>query len=496
MSVSLMHITERDPATLDRSLLYDLSLDRSVSSFCVDVKRQKYMMEILSHPLLCREDILYRQSILKDFLADSAFLLRLRDALLQITEIGVEHRRSRAKAMSVIHSGDAGHEYGNTLSLLQLNIQAILAYFDRFQAARAILDRASLASEGLLRLKSRFHELTSAEAKDFLQFLHTLTDLSATDRNAITLTVNEMGKVSRCELLSIGRKEEPSVAKGFFKRIFDKKEKAAAVEETLRSALLSGFSDPLRESILGAAYAEVNDALTGIVRALEEEFGKLSEEIGFYQFGNAYHRAMTQMNLAVCFPEISDTPAMRCEELRDIFLCATTVTPEKIVANDVHFSDTVRGILIRGENNSGKTVYLRSISCAQLMAQAGLPVCAKTATVGIRNGLHTQFASGEKEFDSGNDAGRFEQEVRDVVKIVDALVPNSLVILNETFQTTAYAEGADGLYPILNYINARGCGWILVTHLHDLFRLFCDEGVVKMQTMQGAQQYKLEKLPS
>ena len=203
---------------------------------------------------------------------------------------------------------------------------------------------------------------------------------------------------------------------------------------------------------------------------------------------------MTQMNLAVCFPEISDIAAMKCEELRDIFLCATTVTPEQIVPNDVHFSENVRGILIRGENNSGKTVYLRSISCAQLMAQAGLPVCAKTAVIGMRNALFTQFASGEKEFNSGNDAGRFEQEVRDVVKIVDALIPNSLVILNETFQTTAYAEGAEGLFPILNYINGRGCGWILVTHLHELFSRFDNDGIVKMQTQHGEQQYKLEKI--
>jgi len=70
------------------------------------------------------------------------------------------------------------------------------------------------------------------------------------------------------------------------------------------------------------------------------------------------------------------------------------------------------------------------------------------------------------------------------------------VILNETFQTTAYSEGAEGLYPILNYINEMGGGWILVTHLHDLFDRLSGESIVKMQTMHGAEQYKLEKLPS
>ncbi|MBO5111152.1 MAG: hypothetical protein J6D21_10625 [Clostridia bacterium] len=496
MKLSLLYKTEEPTAVLDKNLLYDLSLDRSVSAFCVDTKRQKFVLELLAKPLLCREDILYRQDVLKDFLADANFMLRLRDALEHLATIGGEHRRNRMQAMAVIHSGDAGHEYSNTVSLLHLAIQAIASYFNGFETTYALFEKANVSSEGLTRLRDRLAELTSPASKDFLQYILRFSDITLSDCNSIRLQVSEMAKITDCELLRVSQKTGGNtVTTGFFKRLFEKKDKTVE-EDVTPQVTLSNVSDPLREAILGAAFAEVNEILTAIVRALEEEFSTLGEEMRFYQFGNAFHRGMEKMNLPVCFPEISDTTAIECTELRDVFLCATTVTPDKIVANDVHFAENVRGILIRGENNSGKTVYLRSICCAQLMAQSGLPVCAATAKVGLRRSLYTQFASGEKEFSAGNDAGRFEQEVREVVKIIDALLPGSLVILNETFQTTAYSEGAEGLYPILNYINQMGGGWILVTHLHDLFDRFSDEGIVKMQTMHGAQQYKLEKLPS
>ena len=493
MKLSLLYKTNTPTATLDKNLLYDLSLDRSVASFCVDTKRQKFVLDVLTRPLLNREDIEYRQEILKDFMADVNLMLRLRDALEGLAAIGGEHRRNRVQAMAVIHSGDAGHEYGNTVALLQLAVRTIATYFDGFSAVHALLEKAELRSEGLKALRARFAELTAPESREFLNYILRFTDITLSDCNTIRLTVNSMAKIADCELLCVVQKTAGTgVSTGFLKRIFEKKEKQP--EEVIPQITLSNVSDPLRESILGSAFAQVNDLMGAIVRALEEEFSALGEEMKFYQFGNAFWRSMTKMNLPICFPTIADTTVIECTELRDVLLCSSTLTPEKIVPNDVHLSDTVRGILIRGENNSGKTVYLRSVCCAQLMAQAGLPVCATDARIGLRRSLYTQFAAGEKEFTADNDAGRFEQEVREVVKIVDALVPDSLVILNETFQTTAYAEGAEGLYPILNYINDMGGSWILVTHLHDLFDRFSGDGIVKMRTMHGDQQYKLERI--
>ena len=132
----------------------------------------------------------------------------------------------------------------------------------------------------------------------------------------------------------------------------------------------------------------------------------------------------------------------------------------------------VPGILITGENNSGKTVYLRSVGTAQLLFQAGLPVPCESARMRILSAVYTCYAAAEKEFVSGNDAGRFEQEVRILSQLAERIQPNSLLLLNEVFQTTAYSEGAEGLYHILNYFMRHGVNFIAVTHLKELVPLY------------------------
>ena len=71
-------------------------------------------------------------------------------------------------------------------------------------------------------------------------------------------------------------------------------------------------------------------------------------------------------------------------------------------------------------------------------------------------------------FVKGNDAGRFEQEVSEISEMVDNLTNDSLIVLNETFQTTAYDEGARGLSYILKYFTEKNVTWLLVTHLTQL----------------------------
>ena len=78
----------------------------------------------------------------------------------------------------------------------------------------------------------------------------------------------------------------------------------------------------------------------------------------------------------------------------------------------------------------------------------------------------------------GSEAGRFEEEVRLLSAAVDRAAPGELILLNEPFQTTAYAEGAEGLAAILRYLEAEGSRWVLVTHLDALPPLV--EGAVRM----------------
>ena len=61
--------------------------------------------------------------------------------------------------------------------------------------------------------------------------------------------------------------------------------------------------------------------------------------------------------------------------------------------------------------------------------------------------------------------------------IMDAIRPFSLVLLNETFQTTAYREGAEGMKDILDVMPLIGCKYVFVSHMKALFSLFTEDEV-------------------
>jgi len=156
---------------------------------------------------------------------------------------------------------------------------------------------------------------------------------------------------------------------------------------------------------------------------------------------------------------------------------ATTNQTDTIVTNDFYMSKGKKGSIIFGDNGNGKTVFLRSISVCQILAQVGMPIPAASGTIELFSTLKTQFSESEDTTSSNEKMGRFEQEVSELCELIDTSESGSLLILNEIFQTTAYSEGAIGLYHILNYLSAKNIGWILVSHLTDLNQYFENQDV-------------------
>ena len=309
---------------------------------------------------------------------------------------------------------------------------------------------------------------------------------------------------------------------------------SAPETRTERRVQLPDPGDRLRNRLSYEAYVTLSNILSGFVRELIDGFSRLSDELTFYELALDYINMARQKELPLCYPEIiepeSDCEQIEISRLYDLLLAGRALAAKDVMPNDVSFptgdsiaspacddSDTscdnkssgaddddgsgaddnssgakhsdsdsvannsddnsskaagLAGILITGENNSGKTVYLRSVGMAQLLFQAGLPVPCESARMRIFSAVHTCYAAAEKEFVSGNDAGRFEQEVRVFSRLAESIQPNSLLLLNEVFQTTAYSEGAEGLYHILNYFTRHGVNFIAVTHLKELVPLY------------------------
>ncbi len=235
---------------------------------------------------------------------------------------------------------------------------------------------------------------------------------------------------------------------------------------------LSPDKDGLYERLAVSALSDLSGAFAKISEQIFEKYGLIGRELIFYDVSLKYIQALSGKEVPVRYPTFTEDQSIKVRNLYDLYLLMSKPTPSAVIPNDFMLGKDNGGLLVFGNNGSGKTVYLRSIGTMQILAQAGLPIPCESAEITLFSQLATQFSEAEKEFCEGNDAGRFEQEVRELAAMVNNLKKGSLVYLNETFQSTAYAEGAEGLYHLLKHFSALNIRWILVSHLRQIEEKF------------------------
>lgn len=148
----------------------------------------------------------------------------------------------------------------------------------------------------------------------------------------------------------------------------------------------------------------------------------------------------------------------------------------KFVANDLYL-DTLdhRLMILTGPNMAGKSTYMRQNALIVLMAQAGLFVPARQATIGIvdriftRVGASDNLASGESTF---------MVEMNEVAQILREASPRSLLILDEIGRGTSTWDGLSIAWSVIEHVADSqyiGCRALFATHYHELTEL---EGMV------------------
>ncbi len=139
----------------------------------------------------------------------------------------------------------------------------------------------------------------------------------------------------------------------------------------------------------------------------------------------------------------------------------------RAVSNDYGFSEEGgRIFLLTGANQGGKTTFLRSVGTLQCLAQIGMFVPARQATLQMVRHIHTLF--GKDDADAAT-VGRFEQELSRMRGILERLSDGDMVLLNEPFTSTQRMVAVLLLARMLPELDRRRCVGGLVTHFHEIF---------------------------
>ncbi|MDR0937708.1 MAG: hypothetical protein LBM98_13630 [Oscillospiraceae bacterium] len=419
------------------SAFHDLALDKICSRFSTSRGETETFLSVLSRQGLEADTIRYRQEIFADFADKPRLLSDLRTLFggydgLRADWAELSHSSGGYSALKVTANfteRTCAHfrALSQVLAEYTLNSRGLIAIREYFGKLEADASLAGIAAIAALFTKDSADEYTwsvNAVADDKLYFIRAgITDVAALETEGVKKRV-----------LGMFRKKEPD---------------------------FGGIHPELSRSLLNEAVYELYTALTAITGGIYEFFRGLSEELTFYALGLRYVNWAAENGLNLCVPEIAD--AYTFKGLYDLYLLTEDTRP--IIVNDFTLGTTEAGVLIKGANSSGKTSFLRGLGLAVCLGQAGLPIAAERAVLGKPGTVFTTFSSEEKEFEKNDIAGRFEGEVQDMRAIFDELGENSLVLLNETFQTTAYDEAATALAPILREIAKRGARYVLVTHL-------------------------------
>ena len=474
---SLLHITDEPLGVVGKKLLYHLSLDATFSvicqglpaNFCTD------FLEVLSTPLVKEEDISYRREILHDFTKNPDLLGRMAQSLSDF-ELSKQAFHELKKE---IHARNFGirSTLGGSRESVREGAELLLRMLDHVKRLREVLDLYPLSSRGLSALARELRQLTChQEFGHLIAILQRVDQMCLPTSPAIALVLNPSGRIAGCHMTesTLASASENRVKKRFsLSKATSEASDDTGSNNTNRIIHLNPpvIHSDCQSKIRAYPYLEMEALLTSLMAGIVDSIGLLYQELRFYFVAREYISFLQTKKVPYTYPSVGEQSTF--QDMWDLRLLTEGV--ETVVPNDYCPYDQ-DGALLFGDNGNGKTVFLRSIMSCQLLAQAGLPIPARHGTVKLYASLQTQFAESEEPSAARQQMGRFEQEVQELHEIIESMPANSLLILNEVFQTTAYAEGAVGLYYILRYLTEKRVDWIAVTHLTDLQVIFQGQG--------------------
>lgn len=435
------------------------------------------MRKVMMAPLGTEEEILYRQDILRDCLAQEEFICGLYEFSAEVLTDWDKLGRKAGGKLGTRNSPRALITEIHVLQLFAKSLSRLKAFLGEY--------REKLYSKGLRFLYERLCREYSDDLEADLNRILEGIAFYANDREGgetflFGYGVNKPRIVIGCNIgdglklnsfrleeveTDVRRYRNPGSMLSRVQKFFNEKTKPLFYVQ--KETELAAQAQELEYQ----AVRYIVSCCDTFYNAFNGFFGQLHTQAAFYRGAVNLKHHMERFEIACCYPKVVPGDVLRFQELKEFVMgIKQHLNP---VGNTCRIEEKML-LIVTGANQGGKSTFLRSIGIAQVMMQCGLPVTAGEYESGIFPAFFTHFTRRE---DSAMNSGRLDEELGRMSRIVDNLGESSMVLLNESFASTTEKEGSVIAYDIIRAMKERGVKVLTVTHLLSFAQRMYEESV-------------------
>ena len=458
----------------------DLNLDQIVHS--ITASKAEYNLKPFFHrPLTDIDGISYRHEVMRD----------LEDAVL------LGHIRAFAKGM---------------LGMREYRAQATKLHY-RYQKEQLFVDAVRTYCHAVAEL-TRNLSCSSSTSRGLTGFRDYLADYLASERFKSLLEetkalYSDLSEVAYCIHIKSSRvtvrtyEGEPDYSEDVeetFRKFRQGAPKDYRVEYS--DALFMNHVEAQILACVARLYPELFDRLDAYCEKhadyLDKTIAAFDREIQFYLAYIEYIGPLKQAGLNFSLPRLSKTDKrIQAVETFDLALASKLrFEGSTVVTNDFELAGKERIFLVSGPNQGGKTTFSRLFGQLHYLASLGYPVPGRETRLFLPDAVLTHY---EKEESIETHRGKLEDDLVRIHRILDQATANSIVILNEIFNSTTAADALFLSREVLQRLIRLDVLCVCVTFLDELTSL--GDTVVSMVSAivpdnPAQRTYKIERRPA